>query len=425
MSQTPRSRTAICALSYLALLAPLAAGLTACGSSGDPLADSPYNARGQITYSDADGSRQVDPGKPLTVSSKGGSRITDVTATDGAGRVVRGRLSPDGTQWRSTGSLAAGTHYTVRVSTENGDGQQGRQTVGFDTKPADNLLDVTFGPNAGVYGVGEPVTAALSKPVKDPAARAAVERGLHVTSAPAVTGSWYWVDDRTLHYRPEDYWPAHATVTISSSLSGVQVSKGVYGGTAKAVTFDTGDKVIAVTDAGAHRMTVYRNGDVERTLPVTTGKPGFSTRNGIKVVLEKQAFVRMKSSTVGIAAGSHDSYDLPVYWATRVTWSGEYVHAAPWSVGSQGAANVSHGCTGMSTANAHWFFDAVRPGDVVQVVGSKGDDMEPFGNGFGDWNLSWDRWLQGSALGAGATTGSRIDNAAVEAGEASRLTPRV
>ena len=126
--------------------------------------------------------------------------------------------------------------------------------------------------------------------------------------------------------------------------------------------------------------------------------PGFSTRNGVKVVLGKQSFVRMRSATVGIAEGSSDSYDLPVYYATRLTWSGEYVHAAPWSVGSQGYANVSHGCTGMSTGNAEWFFNTVHEGDVVKVINSNGDTMEPFGNGFGDWNLAWKQWRTGSAL---------------------------
>ena len=425
MSQTPRCRIAIRSLASLALLAPLATGLTACESSADRLAATPYNAAGQITYSDADGARQVDASKPLTVTAKKGSRITDVTATDGSGRFVRGDLNDDGTQWRSTGPLSAGARYTVRVSTENDDGDQGRQTVTFTTKPAGDQLNVTFGPDAGTYGVGEPVTASLSKPVHDRAARARVERALHVTSTPAVTGSWYWVDDQNLHFRPERYWPAHATVTVSSSLSGAQITKGVFGGSAKPVTFDTGDQILALTDASSHKLTFYRDGDEVRTIPVTTGKPGFDTRNGIKVVLEKQSFVQMKSSTVGIAAGSANSYDLPVHWATRVTWSGEYVHAAPWSVGSQGVANTSHGCTGMSTENAEWFFNEVRPGDIVQVVGSDGHDMEPFGNGFGDWNLSWQEWLKGSALGARATDGSRSDNAANHQSEASRLSPQI
>lgn len=148
-------------------------------------------------------------------------------------------------------------------------------------------------------------------------------------------------------------------------------------------------------------MTVYKNDEVINELPVTTGKPGFETRNGVKVVLGKEYFVRMRGTSIGIAEGSSDSYDLPVYYATRVTWSGEYVHAAPWSVGSQGYANVSHGCTGMSTSNAEWFFNTVHEGDVVQVVNSDGNTMEPFGNGFGDWNLDWTKWRDGSALVAG------------------------
>lgn len=145
-------------------------------------------------------------------------------------------------------------------------------------------------------------------------------------------------------------------------------------------------------------MTVKRDGKVINTIPVTTGKPGFSTRNGVKVVLGKEYRVRMRGETIGIAEGSSDSYDLQVYYATRVTWSGEYVHAAPWSTGSQGYANVSHGCTGMSTSQAEWFYNTVRPGDIVTVVGSQGETMTPFDNGFGDWNLSWVKWLKGSAL---------------------------
>jgi hypothetical protein len=101
-----------------------------------------------------------------------------------------------------------------------------------------------------------------------------------------------------------------------------------------------------------------------------------------------------------------------VYYATRVTWSGEYVHAAPWSVGSQGSENVSHGCTGMSTSNAEWFFDTVHEGDVVKVVNSNGDEMEPFGNGFGDWNLTWKTWRAGSALVGATPDGPRPEDAA-------------
>jgi lipoprotein-anchoring transpeptidase ErfK/SrfK len=399
MGHTPRRQSVLCRALYLAILAPLAAGLTtSCGSPGHSLAAKSYDASGQVMYSDPDGAKQADPAKPLQIAVKGDSRITDVTVTDGTGRYVSGELGADDKSWHSTSSLAPGAHYTVRVSTESSDRKTGLQTISFDTKAADSTLRVTFGPDSGTYGVGQPITAALSSPVKDAAARAVIERSLHVISSPAVVGSWYWVDDRTLHFRPRTYWPSHADIYVTSSLDGQRIEGKIYGGAAAQLWLHTGDKVIALTDAAAHRLTLSRNDRTERTIPVTTGKPGFETRNGIKVVIGREPFVRMRSSTIGIPIDSSNSYDLPVHWAVRLTWSGEYVHAAPWSVGSQGSANVSHGCTGMSTDNAHWFFNEVRSGDIVQVVNSNGAPMEPFGNGFGDWNLSWDQWKKGSAI---------------------------
>ncbi|MBB5933421.1 L,D-transpeptidase [Streptomyces zagrosensis] len=405
MSHTSRSRIPIrCAL----LVAPLAIGVVACGSSSsDPLADKPYDAAEQISFSGGRDDRKADPDKPLEITAKGGgSRITDVTATDATGRYLRGELTADGKRWRSTAPLAAGAHYTLRVSTENGDGRPGRKTIGLNTAPADKRLRVRFGPESGTYGVGQPVTAELSAPVEDRGARATVERALRVSSQPTVEGSWHWVDGRTLHYRPRAYWPTKATITVRSHLDGIKLADGLHGGPTKPLTLRTGARIEARTDASTHQMTVTRDGKTIRTIPITTGKPGFDTRNGVKVILAKESFVRMRGTSIGIAEGSSESYDLPVHWATRVTWSGEYVHAAPWSVGSQGSANVSHGCTGMSTANAHWFFDTVRPGDLVTVVGSNGATMTPFDNGFGDWNLSWDKWRQGSALTAGRRDGS-------------------
>ncbi|MFG2130444.1 Ig-like domain-containing protein [Streptomyces sp. NPDC048751] len=402
MSHTPRPRIAAgCAL----LVVALTTAVPGCSSDGNPLAAAPYDASDQIAFNAPSGDgKKADPDKPLEVTSEDSDgRITDVTAIDATGRYVAGELSADGARWHSTEPLAANAHYTVRVSTEDEDGAPGRRVLTFHTgKPTTKkTLDVTFGPKAGTYGVGQPITAELNKPVKDAAQRAVVERALKVTSTPAVQGSWHWVDDKKLHYRPQEYWPTNATIQVRSNLEGIKVGDRLWGGKAKSLKITTGDRVIAVTDAAAHSMTVYKNDAEIKQIPVTTGKPGFDTRNGVKVVLGKERFVRMRSSTVGIAEGSSDSYDLPVYFATRVTWSGEYVHAAPWSVGSQGSANVSHGCTGMSTENAEWFFDNIREGDIVQVVNSAGHTMEPFGNGFGDWNLAWDSWRTGSALVAG------------------------
>ncbi|MGH4027731.1 Ig-like domain-containing protein [Actinomycetota bacterium Odt1-20B] len=415
MSHSPRIRTV---LSCTLLVAALGVGTTACGSSGGhPLSAKPYDAAGQIAFNGPVGSQKADPDKPLEVTAQGeGGRITDVTATDALGRYVAGELSADGARWHSTTPLAAGAHYSLRVSTEDEDGAPGRKVMAFDTNsaPKKKRLDVTFGPEDGKYGVGQPVTAKLSAPVKGKEARAIVERALKVESMPATEGAWYWVDSETLHYRPKEYWPANATINAHSNLEGIKVNDKLWGGDAKPLKMTTGDRIEAITDAGSHYMTVYRNGEEINSMPVTTGKPGYSTRNGVKVVLGKEYVVRMTSASIGAS----DFYDKQVYYATRVTDSGEYVHAAPWSVGSQGYENTSHGCTGMSTDNAAWFYDTVRQGDIVKVVNSYGEDMDPFGNGYGDWNLGWKKWRSGSALLAGTEEGPTAVDAA-------RLRPEV
>ncbi|MCX4761386.1 Ig-like domain-containing protein [Streptomyces sp. NBC_01275] len=402
MSHEPRPRTVV---GCILLVIALGAVASACGSNGNPLSARPYDATDQISFNGPKGDgKKADPDKPLEVTATDDDEpITDVIAVDGSGRYVAGELAADGSRWHSTEPLAADAHYTVRVSTEDDDGAPGRRVLAFDTgRPtAKKTLTVEFGPDKGEYGVGQPITAKLSRPVKDPAQRAVVERALKVDSTPSVQGAWYWVDDKELHYRPKEYWPAHAAIRVHSNLDGIKVGDRLWGTRTKDLKLTIGERIIAVTDASSHSMTVYRNDEEINSIPVTTGKPGFETRNGVKVILGKEYFVRMRGTTVGIAEGSSDSYDLPVYYATRVTWSGEYVHAAPWSVGSQGYENVSHGCTGMSTSNAEWFFDTVHQGDVVKVVNSYGDTMETFGNGFGDWNLAWDKWRDGSALTGG------------------------
>ncbi|AWZ03659.1 MULTISPECIES: Ig-like domain-containing protein [unclassified Streptomyces] len=414
MKQSPRLWTVIgCSL----LVASLGAGATACGSDDNPLSARPHDAGDLVAFNQSSGGRPVDPDRPLEVTAKSGDgRITDVSAVDTHGRRLAGELSASGDRWHSTVPMAAGVRYTVLVSTEDDRGAPGQRTLTFDTTPAKKVLKVEFGPDEGKYGVGQPLTATLDEPVKDKAARAIIERGLVVDAPSGVEGAWYWVDDKTVHYRPKEYWPANTTVSVRSNLEGVKISDDFHGAAAKPLKLEIGDRVEVTTDASSHYLTFRRNGEVINTIPVTTGKPGFSTRNGVKVVLGKQYYVQMRGDTVGI--GGSEYYNLPVYYATRVTWSGEYVHAAPWSVGSQGYENVSHGCTGMSTGNAAWFYENITEGDIVKVINSIGDDMDNFGNGFGDWNVDWKDWRQGSALLKGTQEGrSPIDHA--------RLRPQV
>ncbi|HQV91060.1 MAG TPA: L,D-transpeptidase, partial [Phycicoccus sp.] len=96
--------------------------------------------------------------------------------------------------------------------------------------------------------------------------------------------------------------------------------------------------------------------------------------------------------------GSPGYYKVDTKWNLRVTWTGEFLHSAPWSVGAQGSDNVSHGCTNMSPENAEWMFNFSKAGDVVQVSGS-GRQFLP-SEGIGVWQYSFDDWKKQSALAA-------------------------
>ncbi|MFC8718368.1 Ig-like domain-containing protein [Kitasatospora sp. NPDC057198] len=392
------------ALAAMLVLAP-AAACSADGGSSEKETSRQIDVT-PLVHTSAAG-EEADPAKAFSVTTDGSNKLAAVTVTGPDGKPVAGQLAADQQHWQTTDPLRAGAAYTVKVAAEDGRGGRGETDSSFTTADAQHVVTAELGPDSsgsGVYGVGQPLTVKLSEAVTDPAARQQIERGLTVTSQPAVTGAWYWVDDENLHFRPQEYWPANTTVKLAYDLPGVRISDGVYGGEEQSLALRTGDRIEALVDAGTDQLTYKRNGEVVKTIPVTTGKPGFDTRNGVKVVLGQESDVRMSSETIGIAAGSSESYDLDVKWATRVTWSGEYVHAAPWSVWAQGKENVSHGCTGMSTDEAKWFFDNTRVGDIVQVVNSKGHEMEPFGNGFGDWNIGFDEYVKHSALGKPVST---------------------
>ncbi|MFJ7065843.1 Ig-like domain-containing protein [Streptomyces sp. NPDC101115] len=368
---------------------------------------------------------------PVELTLRTAGRLADVNVTDHKGRHVAGRVSPDGRRWTGAAPLPADGRYTARLVVERTDGgrqrlHHGRLALTTPAAPEGERLTAELGPGGGTYGVGQPLTAELSHavPATDPDARRAVERALHVSSEPHVEGAWHWVGPTTLHYRPPGYWPAHATIRVRSALDGVRITDRLYGGPSASLTLTTGDRIEAVTDVAAHILTVLRDGEVVRTIPVTTGKAGYRTRGGVKVVLGKEATVRMRGDSIGIARGNSDFFDLKVRWATRVTWSGEYLHAAPWSLDAQGSENVSHGCTGMSTEDAAWLFRTVREGDVVRVINGYGERMTPFDNGYGDWNLSWAEWRRGSAFGTGTSgTGATGPGASGAGPDGSALRP--
>lgn len=345
-----------------------------------------------IAVSPANRSHDWNPTKPVLLTVAAGT--FKHVAVSGAGHKVTGHFLRGGTVWQSNEQLAYATRYRVTAVAVDGTGRVATAHSRFRTVHPHSLLGVSVTPLAGwTVGVGMPIIVTFDRPVPD---RAKVERLLHVTSTPHVLGSWYWVNDQMVRYRPKVYWPAGTKVSLDAALAGQDLGSGVWGGSDVHVPFTVGAATVDTVDIAGHELTVRQNGKVVRTIPVTTGKPGWDTRIGTKVIMSKQPWVTMDASTLDVPKNSPDYYRLRVQWDMRLTWSGEFLHAAPWSVASQGVANVSHGCTGMSTDNALWLYNFSKVGDpVVYVNGTR--PLEPW-NGYTDWNIPWDQWVAGSAL---------------------------
>jgi lipoprotein-anchoring transpeptidase ErfK/SrfK len=135
-------------------------------------------------------------------------------------------------------------------------------------------------------------------------------------------------------------------------------------------------------------MTVSANGKPIATYPISGGKVSDPTMGGVHIVMDRAAVVRMVSSTNGIPVNSPDGYDELVYDDVHISDSGEYVHAAPWSVTSQGHTNVSHGCINLSPGDAAAFYAFSRFGDIVLIVGSPRPPA-PGDHGVMDWTTNW------------------------------------
>jgi lipoprotein-anchoring transpeptidase ErfK/SrfK len=319
------------------------------------------------------------------------------TVGETAGAAIAGRILDDGVTWRSTGRLEPGTTYAAvgTVVTPAGQNVPVRRRFATVALTDEQQAFPSVAPlNGETVGVGMPVLVTFDAPVTE---HAAMERHMKVTSTPAQQGSWYWVNDREVHWRPATYWQAGSDVKVDLDVNSIPAGGGIYGQESRVIDFHVGDAHVYKVNAQTDQMQVYSNGSLLKTIPITTGQPGFVTRSGTKVIIEKFRERTMDSETVGIGKDDPRYYRVEgVEYAMRLTFSGEFIHAAPWSVASQGHANVSHGCTGMSTANAAWLYAMSRRGDVVEYVGT--DRPMTFSNGWGDWNLSFPAYQAGSAL---------------------------
>ena len=334
------------------------------------------------------------PDLPIVVNAVTGS-LSDVAVKVKGGRKVPGTLSADRRHWQSSGVLIPGTTYRVTAAMIGSTPERSAtKSVKIRTMDSAPSFEARISPRDGArVGVGMPVLVRFSAPVAQEY-RASVQRALTVTSTPAVEGAWNWASETRVEYRPKEFWPAHTTVSVSANLAGVQAGEDMWGAQEKGVQFTIGRSVVSVVDVDSHQMTVAINGTRARSIPVTTGKRDFQTRGGTRVISEMLPETRMDAASTGVTPGDPEYYNLDVRYAMRMTNSGEFIHAAPWSVQSQGVDNVSHGCIGMSPANAKWLFERSRVGDIVTVVNSP-RKLEP-GNGLTQWNVTWSDWAAGS-----------------------------
>jgi lipoprotein-anchoring transpeptidase ErfK/SrfK len=384
-----------------ALVPAIVLGLSACSGNSAPPQPQVITDKGtpfgdllvpKLNASVTDGAVGVSVDSPVTVSAEGGV-LGAVTMVNEEGEPVDGKLSPDGLTWATSEPLGYNKSYTLTAQALGLGGVTSRDMT-FETHSPENLTMPYVLPNDGeVVGIGQPVAVRFDENIPN---RLAAERAIKVTTNPPVEGAFYWLNNHEVRWRPANYWNPGTTVDVTVNTYGVDLGDGLYGQEDVTTHFTIGDAVITTIDDDTKTLTVKRNGEVIKTMPVSMGKNSTPTNNGTYLVGDRFSHIVMDSSTYGVPVNSANGYRTEVDWATQISYSGIFVHAAPWSVGSQGYNNVSHGCINVSTSNGRWFYDNSKRGDLVEIVNTVGSTL-PGTDGLGDWNIPWEQWKAGNA----------------------------
>jgi lipoprotein-anchoring transpeptidase ErfK/SrfK len=346
----------------------------------------------KLTTSVTDGAVDVAVDKPVTVTA-GGGVLAEVTIFNENGKPVNGQLSPDSVNWTTTEPLGYNKRYTMNAKALGLGGMATRQ-ITFETQSPENLTMPYVVPQDGeAVGVGQPVAIRFDENIAN---RAAAEKATRITADPPVEGAFYWLNNREVRWRPEHFWKPGTAVDVAVNTYGVDLGDGVFGEDNVHTHFTIGDEVIATADDTTKMVTVRINGEVAKVMPTSMGKNSTPTANGTYLVGERYKHIIMDSSTYGVPVNSPNGYRTDVDWATQISYSGVFVHSAPWSVGAQGHTNTSHGCLNVSPSNAIWFYEHTKRGDVVQIINTVGPTLSGT-EGLGDWNIPWEQWHAGNA----------------------------
>jgi lipoprotein-anchoring transpeptidase ErfK/SrfK len=211
----------------------------------------------------------------------------------------------------------------------------------------------------------------------------------------AAQGAWYfeYSDPASghvmeAHLRPQAYWPAHAKIHVDLPVAGLPAGRGLVFDNSLTLDFSTGAAHIATVDDATHTLRLVSDGKPAGTYPVSLGADNTPTSRGTKVIMEKGLSICMSGP------GYHE---CGVKYTQRLTYGGEYLHAAPWNLAHLGRIDSSNGCTNLSTTDAATLYKILQVGDVVTYPNATGPRMQ-LGQGYGDWNVSWSQWLTGGAV---------------------------
>jgi hypothetical protein len=387
-------------VAVVALLSSVLVGVSGCSgqrsTATEVLADkgTPYSDLlvPKVTATVLDGAVGVAVEEPVTLTAQGGV-LGSVSMVDDAGDEIAGEVSPDGVTWTTTERLDYNKRYSV-TARALGLGAVTTETLTFKSHSPANLTMPYLIPGDGsVVGVGQPISVLFDESIPD---RAAAEKAITVTTTPSVQGAFYWLSNREVRWRPKEFWAPGTAVSVTVKTFGVDLGEGLYGQEDLTSNFTIGDSVIATADDYTKTLTVRRNGEIVKTMPISMGKNATPTNNGVFIIGDRHQRLIMDSATYGVPSNSPQGYRIEVDWATQMSYSGIYVHSAPWSVGSQGSSNVSHGCLNVSPANAQWFFNNTKRGDIVEVRNTVGSVLGGT-EGLGDWNIPWSQWKAGNA----------------------------
>ncbi|MCT3000578.1 L,D-transpeptidase family protein [Propionibacterium freudenreichii] len=373
-----------------------AVGLAACskarpGSTGAS-ASSKGPATPTLSLTAPHGLDAVLPQDALTVAVNDGT-LKSIVVADSNGNAYSGQLN--GSTWTCDRAFWPAASYNVTVEATDAKDGPHTLTASFTTAKVETIVYSPVYVQQGL-GVGMPVYIQFNSPITDKAIRADIERHATVTTAPVQEGSWGWVENRILMWRPKNYWLAGSTAKVSLAFAGLVVGDGLYLADDTNYSISFGEAHVLRCNNSSQYMGVYQNDNLVKNLPVSTGTAAHPTLSGTKVIMEKLTSMIMDSSTYGVPATSAEGYKLKVDSCQRVTWSGEFIHAAPWSVAQQGNTPSSHGCVNVSPTEAAWLMSFTQVGDPVEFTGG-GPSFQP-GDGVGCWVYDWDSWQQRSAL---------------------------